>query len=212
MQNKGLVRFFAIAFALVCLYQLSFTFFSRKVERNARKYAQSERFVNEARTIAGGNELLFPVILDSLQRAQEQFYLDSMKSRVVYNIGVRKYTYREVKERELNLGLDLRGGMNVTLEISVPEIVRAMAGYTSDQSFNAAMERAIAMQRTSRDDFITLFGRAFEEVDPGASLAYFFSTPETRDRPKICRSGRPGEGGLPLRRRRPRDEAEEPAA
>ncbi|NCC72214.1 MAG: protein translocase subunit SecDF [Sphingobacteriia bacterium] len=185
MQNKGLVRFFAIAFALVCLYQLSFTFFSRKVERNARKYAQSERFVNEARTIAGGNELLFPVILDSLQRTQEQFYLDSMKSRVVYNIGVRKYTYREVKERELNLGLDLRGGMNVTLEISVPEIVRAMAGYTSDQSFNAAMERAIAMQRTSRDDFITLFGRAFEEVDPGASLAYFFSTPETRDRISI---------------------------
>jgi SecD/SecF fusion protein len=88
----------------------------------------------------------------------------------------------------LNLGLDLRGGMNVTLEISVSEIVRALAGYTTDQTFQAAMERALEMQLTSRDDFITLFGRAFEEVDPGASLAYFFSTPEMRERITVTSS------------------------
>ena len=182
MQNKGLIRFFAIAFALVCLYQLSFTYFARKVERDAREYAQQERFVQQSRDLAGGDDLLQAAMLDSIRRVEERFYLDSMMNVPVYKLGIRNYTFREVKERELNLGLDLRGGMNVTLEISVPEIVRALAGYTTDQTFQAAMDRAIEMQRTSRDEFVSLFGRAFEEVDPGASLAYFFSTPEMRDR------------------------------
>lgn len=188
MQNKGMIRFFAIAFALVCLYQLSFTFFARKVERDARNYAHSERFVQQAAELAQGDQLLEAALLDSIIRVEERFYLDSMMNVPVFNMGVRNYTFREVKERELNLGLDLRGGMNVTLEISVAEIVRALAGYTTDQTFQAAMERALEMQRTSRDEFITLFGRAFEEVDPGASLAYFFSTPEMRDRITVTSS------------------------
>jgi SecD/SecF fusion protein len=188
MQNKGLIRFFAIAFAVVCLYQLSFTFFARKVERDASRYARSERFENKARELAKGDPLIEMAAFDSIVRVEERFYLDSMMNMPVYNLGVRKYTFRECKERELNLGLDLRGGMNVTLEISVSEIVRALAGYTTDQTFQAAMERAREMQRTSRDDFITLFGRAFEEIDPGASLAYFFSTPEMRDRITVTSS------------------------
>lgn len=188
MQNKGLIKFFAIAFALVCLYQLSFTFFARKVERDARNYAQSERIVQQSEELAQGDELLQAAIFDSISRVQERFYLDSMMNEGVFNLGVRNYTFREVKERELNLGLDLRGGMNVTLEISVSDIVRALAGYTTDQTFQAAMERAQEMQLTSRDDFISLFGRAFEEVDPGASLAYFFSTPEMRDRITVTSS------------------------
>ncbi|MFO7999519.1 MAG: protein translocase subunit SecDF [Bacteroidales bacterium] len=188
MQNKGLIKFFAIAFALVCLYQLSFTFFARKVERDARNYAQSERIVQQSEELAQGDELLQAAIFDSISRVEERFYLDSMMNVGVFNLGVRNYTFREVKERELNLGLDLRGGMNVTLEISVSDIVRALAGYTTDQTFQAAMERAQEMQLTSRDDFISLFGRAFEEVDPGASLAYFFSTPEMRDRITVTSS------------------------
>ena len=155
MQNKGLIKFFAIAFAVVCLYQLSFTFFARKVERDARSYAHSERFANVAENLAGGNEIKEGVLLDSIIRVEERFYLDSMMNIPVFNLGIRKYTFREVKERELNLGLDLRGGMNVTLEISVSEIVRALAGYTPDQTFQSAMERALEMQKTSRDDFIT---------------------------------------------------------
>ncbi len=185
MQNKGLIRFFAIAFAVVCLYQLSFTFFANKVERNARSYAQSERFVEEARRLADGDEVMQMIYLDSISRIEEQRYLDSMMNISVYNLGVRRYTFREVKERELNLGLDLRGGMNVTLEISVPAIVRALSGNSTDQTFQAAMERATEMQRTSREDFITLLGVAFEEVDPGASLASFFRTPEMGDRISI---------------------------
>ncbi len=182
MQNKGLIRFFAIAFALVCLYQLSFTYFARKVERDAHNHARSERFVQQAAELAAGNELLERFFLDSIARVEEQRYLDSMMNQTVYNLGIRQYTFRETKERELNLGLDLRGGMNVTLEISVPAIVRALAGNPSDQIFQSAMDNAAEMQRTSREDFITLFGRAFEELDPNASLAFFFSTPEMRDR------------------------------
>ena len=188
MQNKGLIRFFAIAFALVCLYQLSFTYFARKVERDAKSYASSEQYVETARAMARGDNLREQYLLDSIMSAGEQFYLDSMMNVTVYSLGFRKYTFRETKERELNLGLDLRGGMNVTLEISVPEIIRALSGYNTDQTFQAAMERAKEMHRTSREDFITLFGRAFDEVDPGASLAYFFSTPEMRDRITVTSS------------------------
>jgi SecD/SecF fusion protein len=182
MQNKGLIRFFAIAFALVCLYQLSFTYFSTRVERNARAYANSERVQAIARELSGGDELVELVIMDSLRNRYERFYLDSMMNEVVFNMGIRRYTFQDVKEREINLGLDLRGGMNVTLEISVPEIIRALSGNSQDPTFQLAMNNAIQAQRGSRDDFVVLFGRAFREADPNASLAAIFATPEMRDR------------------------------
>jgi len=182
MQNKGLIRFFAIAFAVVCLYQLSFTYFSRKIERDAKAFSQSERITNIARELVVGDEMVELVLLDSLRRSYERFYLDSMSNEVVFNLGIRKYTYKEVKDREINMGLDLRGGMNVTLEISVPEIVRALSGNSQDPTFLAAMQRATEINRTSREDFLTIFGRTFREADPNASLAAIFSTPEMRDR------------------------------
>jgi len=182
MQNKGLIRFFAIALALVCLYQLSFTFVARKVERDALKYAQSERYVNLAREMSQGNELLFTFLRDSVAKSRERFYLDSIMNLTVYNLGFASYTFQQVKERELNLGLDLKGGMNVTLEVSVPEILRVLSHYNSDPVFLQALDRAREMQRVSREEFVTLFGMAFQEVDPNASLAAIFSTVELRDR------------------------------
>lgn len=182
MQNKGLIRFFAIAFAVVCLYQLSFTFISRKVERDAVAYAQSERYVMKASELAQGDAMREIELSDSIMQSRERFYLDSMRDQVVFNIGIRQYTYQEVKAREINLGLDLKGGMNVTLEISVPEIIHALSGFSQDATFLRAMENANLMQRERREDFVTLFGMAFEEADPNASLASIFSTPEMRDR------------------------------
>ncbi|TVQ93977.1 MAG: protein translocase subunit SecDF [Bacteroidetes bacterium] len=182
MQNKGLIRFFAIAFALVCLYQLSFTFFSQRVERDAKAFSRSERVQAIAWDLSGGDELFEMVLMDSLAREYERYYLDSMRNEVVFNLGIRRYTFQDVKERELNLGLDLRGGMNVTLEISVPEIIRALSGNSQDPTFLLAMENAIEAQRGSREDFVVLFGRAFREADPNASLAAIFATPEMRDR------------------------------
>ncbi|MBS4012983.1 MAG: protein translocase subunit SecDF [Bacteroidetes bacterium] len=196
MQNKGIVRFFALALVLVCIYQLSFTFYARKVESNAKEFAYSDKFRTQAENIAKaelrleGEEinperlaLRTSMIYDSISKFQENFYLDSMMNQSVYNfLWIKKYTFRECKERELNLGLDLRGGMNVTLEISVEEIVHALSNYSTDQTYTRAMALAKERQRTSTEDFIILFANAFKEVDPNASLASIFSTAEMRDR------------------------------
>lgn len=155
MQNKGAIRVFAIALAIVCAYQLSFTFVSQKVEKDAEEYA-------------AGDSLL------------EANYIDSIASEVVYNILVRKYTYRECKEREINLGLDLKGGMNVTLEVSMEDMIRSLANYSTDTTFNRAIALAREYQKNSQEDFITLFGRAFEEIDPNGRLAAIFATRELR--------------------------------
>ena len=106
MQSKGAVKLFAIILALVCIYQLSFTLVTKGVEKDAKSFAN-------------GNEI------------KEKSYLDSISSKGVYNLGVKNYSYQECKEREMNLGLDLKGGMNVTLEVSVADLVRSMAGQNS---------------------------------------------------------------------------------
>jgi SecD/SecF fusion protein len=158
MQNKGAIRLFAILLALVCVYQLTFTFKSNQVERKAAEYAQ-------------GDEAL------------KNRYLDSISTETVYNfLGIRKYTYREVKMREINLGLDLRGGMNVTLEVSVADLVKALSNFSNDETFNKAIEIARERQEDTQDDFIVLFGNAYEELDPNAKLAANFLTPELKDR------------------------------
>ncbi|MDQ3050506.1 MAG: protein translocase subunit SecDF [Bacteroidota bacterium] len=157
MQSKGAIKFFAIILAVVCLYQLSFTLVSRNVESNARE-------------ASGGNPKAY------------QDYLDSVATLGVYNLGLKDYTYREVKEREINLGLDLKGGMNVTLEVSVIDLIRSMANNSTDPTFNKALEEAQLSQRNSQKDFVTLFGEAFEKIDPNAKLAAIFSTMELQDR------------------------------
>lgn len=161
MQSKGAIKLFAIVLALVCLYQLSFTLVTRGVEADARDYANND-----------------PI--------KEKEYLDSIGPKGVYNIGVKDYTYRECKEREINLGLDLKGGMNVTLEVSVMDLVRSMAGQNSeDPTFKKAIERASELQRNSNKDFVTLFGQAFTEIDPNASLAAVFANIENQDKIKF---------------------------
>jgi len=182
MQNKGLIKVFAIVLALVSLYQLSFTYFAPRVERQARQDAQSERFVRLAEEIAMGDEFRFRLVHDSIMAAREREFLDSMMNQTVVNFGLGSFTYRQVKERELNLGLDLRGGMNVTLEVSVAEIIRALSGRSTDPTFQAAMERATQTQRATGAEFVSLFQEAFSEIDPNARMASIFATPEMRDR------------------------------
>lgn len=161
MQSKGAIKLFAIILALVCLYQLSFTLVTRGVEADAREYANND-----------------PI--------KEKEYLDSIGPKGVYNIGVKDYTYRECKEREINLGLDLKGGMNVTMEVSVVDLVRSMAGQNAeDPTFKKAVDRALELQRSSNKDFVTLFGQAFSEVDPNASLAAVFANIENQDKIKF---------------------------
>ncbi len=182
MQNKGAIKFFAIALAIVCLFQLSFTFFSKRVESKARNYAKNEVATQQAKELAKGNAALELTIYDSIVKARENYYLDSMSNQTVYNILVRKYTYQEVKERELNLGLDLKGGMNVTMEVSVVDIVKALADNSDNPVFTQAIQKAVERQKNSQDDFVTLFGQAFNETDPNAKLAAIFNTVDLKDR------------------------------
>lgn len=157
MQNKGAVRLFAILLALVCVYQLSFTLVSQKVKKDAAEYAQGDV-------------------------SKETHYLDSISGETVYNLGIRKYDYKEVQAREINLGLDLRGGMNVTLEVSVYDLVRSLSNNSTDSTFNAALKLAQQRQKDSQEGFINLFGQAFNEIDPNAKLAANFLTPELKER------------------------------
>ncbi len=159
MQNKGAIKLFAIALTLVSIYQLSFTYFVKQVKNDAVEYSKGD-----------------PV--------KETSYLDSIAGEGVYNfLWIRNYTYRECQEREVNLGLDLKGGMNVILEVSVVDLIKSLSNNSKDTTFISALNRAKELQEDSQDDFVTLFGQAFDEVAPkGARLAAIFNTIDLRDR------------------------------
>ena len=185
MQNKGLIRFLTWAFVLVCLYQLSFTFVTSRVEKNAAKAADAYVQSTTAQTLINakshGDALYAQALKDSLQIDREAQYLDSMASEKVY-LG---YTYRQCQAREINLGLDLKGGMNVMLEVSTVDVVRALAGHTEDSVFTKAIDMAVAAQKkTTNRDFVSLFYDAIREVNPNVQLASYFNT-QLRDRIKL---------------------------
>ena len=184
MENKGAIKFFAIAFALVCLFQLSFNFFTNSTERAAIKYAGNEQALTLAKQMAKGDAGQELFLKDSIFKSREKYYLDSMANQVVYNVLVRKYTYKECQERQINLGLDLKGGMNVTMEVSVVDVVRALSGYSTNPVFNQAIAKAVAKQKSSQRDFVTLFGESFKEIAPNAQLAAIFGRIEMRDKIK----------------------------
>ncbi len=184
MQNKGLIRFLAWAFALVCLFQLSFSVVTIAVQNKAKKsaenYIKSEQVQNyvASRTTNSGDE---QVLLDSLRNASEAHYLDSVATEKVY-LG---YTYRQCQSREISLGLDLKGGMNVMLEVSTVDVVRALADHTEDTLFNHAIDIALANQkRTTNRDFVSLFYDAIRGLDPNVQLASYFSG-QLRDQIKL---------------------------
>jgi len=164
MQNRNVIKIFAVVFAIVCLYQLSFTWIADRVEKDAIEYASS--FDENEREI------------------KERFYLDSINGEEVYNIFLTSYTFSECKQREINLGLDLKGGMNVTLEVMVVDVVKALSNNSKDTLFNIAISNALKAQENSQDDFVTLFGQEYEKIAlaPNTGLSAVFSTPDLRDK------------------------------
>jgi len=184
MQNKGAIKIFAILFAFVCLYHLSFTYKTYRIEKDAREYANNQEVLRLAKQMANGDILKENFYVDSLSKAREKYYLDSLQNEVIYNLGIRKYTYKECKEREINLGLDLKGGMNVTLEVSMVDIIKTMSGHSKDSTFNKAINLALIKQKSSQTDFVTLFAESFKTIDPNAKMAAIFSY-ELKDKIKV---------------------------
>ena len=163
MQSKGFIKLIAVLLALACVYQLSFTFKTRSVEKKAAAYAAA-----------------FPV---EEQAAAEQHYLDSIQNLPVYNVGFKSFTYKQCKEKELNLGLDLKGGMNVMLEVQVEDVVKALAG---DSAADPAFAEAIAeadrnLKSGSSKDYIADFVACYERLTNGGSLAVLFVSPDRKD-------------------------------
>jgi SecD/SecF fusion protein len=158
MQGKGVVKFFAIVLAIVCLYQLSFTWVGHKVEGDARVYAKGDT-------------------------AKEKAYLDSISTQPVYPL--LKHDYQYVRQRELALGLDLEGGMSVTMQISLNELVKKLSNNNPDVVFNQALNAATIDANTSQQDYITLFVNEYEKLNPNGKLAAIFSTKDNQDHLKF---------------------------
>ena len=170
MQNKGVIKLLALLLALFTVYQLSFTFVTRHVESKAKAYAESPKTVALAEEMANGDQNALEYYLDSIKTARETYYLDSVGTITVY----MWQDYRKCKEQELNLGLDLKGGMNVMMEVSVPDIIYALAGNSNDETFREAMRQASEQHLNSQKDFVDLFGEAYAKLDPNARLASIF--------------------------------------
>ena len=157
MQGKGVIKFFAILLAVVCIYQLSFTWVAHKVKSDAKVYSKGDP-------------------------EREKAYLDSMSTQPVYPLF--KHNYQYVLQRELALGLDLKGGMNVTMQISLDELVRKIANNNPDVTFNQALANADKLQadaKTTQKDFIALFVSEYEKLNPNGKLAAIFSTKDNQD-------------------------------
>lgn len=148
MQNKGLVKLFALLFGLVSIYQLSFTYIAGRMESDAKAYADAKVPSSQADYIAKREKV-------------ESQYLDSMLGQDVYNIGITKYTFAEVKEKELNRGLDLKGGINVILQISVKDILKGLANQSKDPIFNKSLAEADEQLRKTDRTYLDLFFEAY---------------------------------------------------
>lgn len=163
MRNKGFIIVLTAVITLLCLYYLSFTLVSRNVQKNATEYA----------TDASGN----------IDLVKKQNYLDSVWNKPVYNfLGLKEFTYQEVKNNEISLGLDLQGGMHVTLEVSPIDIIKSLSGYSQDTAFLNALNRATELQKSSGDRFSDLFFETYRQANPDKRLAPLFATASTRGR------------------------------
>ena len=154
MQNKGFVKVFAVLLTLVCVFYLSFSFVTR-------------HYTNKAKEIANGDPKV------------EQDYLDSLSNEKVM---LWNWTLKDCREMEISLGLDLKGGMNVILEVSVPDVIRALADNKPDENFNKALNEAAKQAVNSQDDIITLFVREYQKTAPGAKLSELFATQQLKDK------------------------------
>ena len=159
MQNKGVIKLLAVLLAIACVYQLSFSFATRRVEKKAAEYAAT-----------------YPV---ELQDKMEQQYLDSIQNLPVYSLGIVDYTYKECQEKEINLGLDLKGGMNVMLEVQQGDVLKSLSDDSQDPKF---LEALTLTSEQTRDggDYIAIFAKNYAQVSGGQPLALIFNTPSMK--------------------------------
>ncbi len=160
MQNRGIIKLLAGLLAIACVYQLSFSFATRRVEKKAAEYAAT-----------------YPV---ELQDKMEQQYLDSVKNLPVYSLGIVDYTYKDCQEKEINLGLDLKGGMNVMLEVQQGDVLKSLSDDSQDPKFLEALSLTSEQTRDG-GDYIATFAKNYAQVSGGQPLALIFNTPSMKE-------------------------------
>ncbi|MBL7859150.1 MAG: protein translocase subunit SecDF [Cyclobacteriaceae bacterium] len=165
MQNKGFIIVLATVITALCLFYLSFTFVSNGVRKAAEASATDATGI--------------------VNLTKKQTYIDSVWNKPVYNFFGIEYTYKEVKDNELSLGLDLQGGMHVTLEVSPIDIIKSLAGNSTDSSFIRAINTARQLQKNSQDSYTSLFFKAFKDANPGKKLSDIFANANTKGRISI---------------------------
>ena len=177
MQLKGLVRFFTFALILICLYQLSFTLFVRNHEKAMEAKANSwiKKFPKAEQVYPANKEeqLLYKDSLSDIQKVYYKRLLDSTKDT---KLAFGLVTYGTAKERELMLGLDLQGGMSVTMEVGLDGLIKSLANYTKDPTFNTALNNAVTKKANSNADLISLFRDEYSSLNPTGKLAPIFAT------------------------------------
>ena len=179
MQSKGWIRLVAILLAIASIWQLSFTAVTSIQEKKAEKFAEKAALaVQNSAAFAQIPENDQAYYLDSIRKEQNRVFIDSISSKKVFLWN----TYKECKAKEINLGLDLKGGMNVMLQVQLQDLVKAISGNSMNPEFQKALALAKERSVNSREDYITLFADAWKEVSNGQSLAQIFGTYEMKDK------------------------------
>ena len=175
MQNRNFIKIIAIVFTLICIYQLSFTWKVNSVENDALEFALNPS--QDTVLFEKAKAFLITSELDTIE-AYKKVYLDDISSKKVYDIFIADYTYSQCLERELNLGLDLKGGMNVTLEVVVADVIKELANNSKDEVFRASMSNTLSAQENSQDNFVNLFASEYEKLapTPNKGLAILFAS------------------------------------
>jgi SecD/SecF fusion protein len=181
MRLKGTIWFFVILFVLASVFSLSFTLCTRRVENKAQDYAYSEETYRLAEKLANGDSIKKMMLVDSIARERQSQYLDSMMDVTVYNLLVKKYTYADCKQKELQLGLDLKGGMNLTIEVDDAAIIKALAAKKNDPKLDQALKNAQQRRIASNTSFVDLFVDELKKIDPNQPLVSYFLSRETSD-------------------------------
>lgn len=174
MQNKGAIKIIAVIFALVCLYQLSFTIVTKSVEKDAKEYANNNYAKSEAKRLAMGDPLKEQEFLSVIAIERENRFLDSVSEKTVYNfLWMRKFNYKECKSREINLGLDLKGGMNVKMEVSTVDVVKNLATNPNDPAFLNLIDKSLEHQKNSGKNFVSSFEQVVSQEEKIDLTAFF---------------------------------------
>ena len=181
MQNlKGVIRFFTIILLLACLFQLSFTFMADRVERKADTIASNQVKITEPTGLTPAQSVAFKDSVAYLTKIAKRNYLDSVAGAPIIDVwGLRDiYTYKFCRDHALTLGLDLKGGMSLIMEISQDDVLRKLSNNSHNPQFNQAIDNAVKLEAKSQGDFLTIFQKEFEKLNPNAKLAVVFSSVE----------------------------------